>query len=389
MVSTETREDLSAYDPFDPALVERPFAYYRALRREAPVYRDPKSGIFMVSTYALVVEALRRHDDFSSAFGPALQGRGGPRPEVAAILREGYPVVDTMLTCDPPAHHRYRALVSKAFSAKRIAKMEPFIQKVASDLADTFVARGSCELVREFCVPFPLTVIAHQLGVPTADLPRFKRWSDAFLTQLGQMADLDRQLEAARLVVEFQRYFAAKIDEKRACPSEDILSDLVTAEVEGHRPLDLPELLSIIQQILVAGNETTASAIAEGVLMLVELPTLRARVMREPALLPNICEEILRLSTPTSSMWRVATRDVELGGVRIPEGSTLLVRFAAANRDDAHFDYPEELDPERKNAHTHLAFGGGIHHCLGAPLARVELLVALRLLLSRLCNIRL
>jgi cytochrome P450 len=373
-----------APNPFDPRVLADPWDEYRRARERAAVWREPNTGIWLISSFAAASEALRDWERFSNRFGRAMGGLGEPPPEVRAVAKDGYPPVDTMLTADPPEQRRFRKLVNKAFSAKRVEALGPRVEEIASALVARFEARGRAELLQEFAQPLPLTVIAEQLGAPREDLPRFRRWTDGFVAQLSGVASVAGQVEAARLIVEFQRYFAAKLEERRREPREDILSDIVHAEVEGERPLDVPEMLSILQQLLVAGNETTASAIVEGVWLLIRHPEQLAHVRREPALLPNLVEEVLRLATPTANMWRVCTRDTELAGARIPAGALCMVRFAAANRDPAQFPDPDRFDVARPNAGEHLAFGLGIHHCLGAALARKELAVAFRTLFERL-----
>lgn len=377
---------LSALHPFSPEILAAPEAFDRRLRAEAPVHRDPHTGIFLVSTYELVQRAAREWELFSNRFAQAMGGgAAGPSAAVQEVAKEGWPLVDTMLTEDPPAHHRFRKLVNKAFLPRRVEATEPHAEEIAGELLDRFAADGRVELLGQFAQPLPLTVIAEQLGVPREDLPTFRRFTDGFVAQLGGMADAEGQLEAARLIVEFQKYFAARLEERRAAPRDDILSDLVHARVEDERPLDVAEMLSILQQILVAGNETTASAIAEGMARLIAHPEQMQRVEREPERIPALVEEVLRLATPTANMWRVATRDTELGGVAIPKGSLLLLRYASANRDETVFPEPDRFDVTRPNAAEHLAFGSGVHFCLGAKLARMEMRVAFRtLLLGRL-----
>jgi cytochrome P450 len=294
-----------------------------------------------------------------------------------------------MLTADPPEHRRFRGLVNKAFTPRRVDSLEPQIAKLAHGLIDGFAAEGRCEVLSQLAVPLPLTVIADQLGVPRADLPRLKRWTDGFTAQLSGLASGEDARDAVRRIVEFQQYFAAGIEDARRAPREDILSDLVRARVEGERSLDVPEMLSILQQLLVAGNETTASALAEGLLLLARHPAELARVRAEPALVANLVEEVLRLATPTAAMWRRTKRAAELGGVALPEGSMVLLRFASANRDESRFPEPDRFDVGRANAGEHLAFGHGIHFCLGAVLARRELTVAFRALLDRFESLRL
>jgi cytochrome P450 len=385
--------ELAKTHPFDPAILESPWQYYRQLRAEAPVFRDPSLGIFHVASYALVLEALRDFETFSNRFAPAMGGAGlaalAGDPELQALSAKAYPPVDTMLTADPPEHKRFRGLVNKAFTPRRVESLAAGITRLADQLVDAFAADGRVEVLSQFSVPLPLTVIADQLGVPRADLPQLKRWTDGFTAQLSGMAFGEDAKEAVRRILEFQQYFAARIEEARGERREDILSDLVRARLEGERPLDVPEMLSILQQLLVAGNETTAAAIAEGMLLLVQHPDQLALVREDPSLIPNLVEEVLRLATPTTCMWRRTKRATELGGVEIPEGSMVLLRYASANRDETRFPDPDRFDVRRANAGEHLAFGHGIHFCLGAMLARKEMDVAFRTLLRRLEGFRL
>ncbi len=379
---------LSDFNPFDPAVLEDPWEFNRRLRSEAPVYRDPNTGITFVSSYAAVSEVVRDHETFSNRFGAAMGGASMPE-EVREVANEGYPAVDTMLTADPPEQRRFRKLVNKAFTARRVARLDGKVEALANGLIDRFVADGRVELLSQFAQPLPLEMIAGQLGVPTDDLPQFRRWSDGFVAQLSGMADLEGQVNAARMILEFQKYFAERLEERAKEPRDDILSDIVNARVEDERPLDTAESLSILQQILVAGNETTANAIAEGMLLMVKHPDQRARVLADPSLVPNLVEEVLRLATPTHSMWRVATRDAEVAGTEIPKGAMLMVRYASANRDESVFEDPDRFDVTRANADEHLAFGLGAHFCLGAVLARKEMKLAFDALLARLPEARL
>jgi cytochrome P450 len=375
---------LAASNPFDPQVLSDPWDYYRRVREQAAVYREPNTGIFLISSFAAASSVLRDWERFSNRFARAMGGLGGPPPEVLEVAKEGYPPVDTMLTADPPEQKRFRKLVNKAFSAKRVEALEARVVEIANELVDRIERRGRAELLAEFAQPLPLTVIAEQLGAPREDLARFRTWTDGFVAQLSGVASLAGQIEAARLIVEFQHYFAARLEERRKEPHDDVISDIVHAQVEGERSLDVTEMLSILQQLLVAGNETTASAIVEGVWLLIRHPDQLGRVQRDPALIPSLVEEVLRLATPTANMWRICTQDSEVAGTKIPAGSICMVRFAAANRDPAQFPDPDRFDVTRANAAEHLAFGMGIHHCLGAALARKEMNVVFRTLLARL-----
>jgi len=385
--------DLATVHPFDPAVLESPWDWYHQLRAEAPVFRDPFTGIFHVASYDGVVAAVRDFETFSNRFGAAMgAGKGAALaddPELESLRAKSYPPVDTMLTADPPEHKRFRGLVNKAFVPRRVDGLERGIESLAHGLIDGFEKDRRFEVLSQLAVPLPLTVIADQLGVTRADLPRFKRWTDGFTAQLSGMATGEDAKDAVRRIFEFQSYFAERIEEARRSPREDILSDLVRARVECERPLDVAEMLSILQQLLVAGNETTASAIAEGLLLLIRHPEQLALVRNDPTLVPNLVEEVLRLATPTAAMWRRTTRDAELLGVAIPKGSMLFLRYASANRDESRFPDPDRFDVTRPNSSEHLAFGHGIHFCLGASLARKEMAVAFRALLERLDALRL
>jgi cytochrome P450 len=383
----EAPAPLSSLSLFDPAVLQCPHATYRRLRQEAPVLRDPATGIVQVSGYDLVCKVAYDHVNFSNRFGDALRGRGGPSPEAVAVMATGYPPMDTMLTADPPEQTRYRKLVSKAFTPARVVHMEGAIETLCNTLVDGFIDAGEVELVSAFSQALPLRVIAGQLGVPLEDLPTFKRWSSAFVAQLSQMAGPEAELAAARDVVEFQHYFASVLDQRRAEPRDDIISDLATVTLteEGDpRALTTAEALSILQQLLVAGNETTAHTITEGMKLLIDHPDQMEAVRADHSLIPGLVEETLRMLTPTQNMWRIATRDCEVGGVAIAAGTVLLLRYGSANRDEERFPDGESFDIRRPNVKRHLAFGYGIHVCIGAPLARKELLVAFRVLLDRI-----
>jgi cytochrome P450 len=381
---------LSELSPFDPAVLADPWDFYRRVREEAPVYRDPNTGLFLISSYAAVSEAVQNWEVFSNRFGIALGGANAQQApdEVRDVQTEGYPPVDTMLTADPPEQRRFRKLVNKAFTVRKVEKLSDRVTNIANELIDGFIDDGEVELLSRYAQPLPMTVIAEQLGAPREDLAQFRRWTDGFLAQLSGVASADAQVEAAKLILEFQHYFAERLEERRKEPRDDILSDIVHAQVEGERDLDVAEMLSILQQLLVAGNETTASAITEGVWLLMQNPDQLALLEKAPERIPNAVEEILRVSTPTANMWRFCKQDTELHGVAIPAGSMCMLRFAAANRDPAVFPEPDRFDITRANADQHLAFGLGVHFCLGAQLARKEMATAYRVLLERLTDFR-
>ncbi|MEM8769654.1 MAG: cytochrome P450 [Pseudomonadota bacterium] len=383
-VLTAPLEELT---PMNSEVLACPHQFNTRLRAEAPVYQCPHTGITFVSDYETITRIAKDHQTFSNRFSTAApMGAEDIDPRVKDIQRRGYPPVDTMLTQDPPLHRRYRGMVNQAFTARRVTTLEPHIAELCHGFIDDFVDAGRCEFVVDFAERVPLTVIAEQLGVPLSDYELFKSWSDAFVAQLSRMATPDEAVEAAQLILDYQNYFAEKIEERRKTPQDDIISDIVHAEFEDERPLDVPEMLSIIQQLLVAGNETTTHSIAEGILLLIRNPEQHELLKADPDLVPNFVEEVLRLATPTANMWRVATKDTDINGVPVKKGSMIQIRFSSANRDETLFDHGQDFDVRRDNARSNIAFGHGVHMCIGANLARKEMDVAFRVLLERLDN---
>ncbi len=386
--------DLKTFNPFDPTTLQCPFPHYARMRESLPVLHVPALSMYMVASHALVGEVIRDIDTYSSAFGnTSMPLPAEDRAKLMEVIAEAYPRVPTMLTADPPNHTRYRRLISKAFTPKAISELEPFIRSIATRLIDSWINTGSIEFVRQFGVPLPVEVIAKALNVPDDRLADFKRWSDDSIAGIGTSIGIEQRVEAERGVNEFQRYFAAEFDKRRDRPQDDLLTKLLNARIDDDDPdvtdkraLDMPEMLSIVQQLLVAGNETTTKMLTEMMRLLAENPEQWAMVKADPSRIPSIVEESLRLSTPTQGMFRIATRDVELAGVHIPKGSRVVVVFMSANRDEAVFAEPDEFNPDRPNLLDHLAFGKGTHYCLGANLSRLEGRVALEEIAKRVAS---
>ena len=384
--------DLATFNPFDPTVLQCPFPHYARMRDESPVLKIEPLGLYFVTRYDLVTEVLRDQHTYSSLFG----GAGMPLPEehrrrLAEVVAEGMPRVSTMLTADQPDHTRYRRLVAKAFNPRAIAELEPVVRETSVRLIDSWIGRGHIDFVESFGIALPVRVIAHALNVPDDRLDDFKRWSDDSIAGIGTNITIDQRVEAERGVNEFQAYFAEQIDLRRSEPRDDLLTNLLNArvdhddpEVVDKRPLDMPEMLSIVQQLLVAGNETTTKMLTEMMRLLAEDPDQWTTLKEDPSRIDRVVEETLRLSTPTQGMFRIVTRDVELGGVAIPAGSRIVIVFSSANRDDSVFSNPDTFDPDRPELREHIAFGKGIHYCLGANLSRLEGKVALEELTRRL-----
>jgi cytochrome P450 len=389
-----TDVDLKSFNPFDPTTLQCPYPHYAKMRAEEPVLHVPALGMYLVSNHALVSEIMRDTETFSSAFGnTSMPLPPADREKMMEVIAESYPRVPTMLTADPPSHTRYRRLVSKAFTPKAVSELEPVIRAITTRLIDGWIDSGRIEFVEQFAVPLPVEVIAKALNVPDDRLTDFKKWSDDSIAGIGTSISLEQRLEAERGVNEFQRYFAAELDKRRDQPQDDLLTKLLNARIDDDDPdvtdkraLDMAEMLSIVQQLLVAGNETTTKMLTEMMRLLAENPDQWARVKADPSRIPPIVEETLRLSTPTQGMFRIATRDVELAGVHVPKGSRVVIVFMSANRDESLFSEPDEFDPDRANLSDHLAFGKGTHFCLGANLSRLEGRVALQEIAKRVAS---
>lgn len=371
---------------FTPETLVDPFDHYRAVHAAGvTIAAVPEMNIHVVYSYDLCVDALGRADEFSNDFGALM---GAADPEIAAILAEGWDNPPTLLTADAPVHTRNRKLVNLAFSAPRVNAIEADMRAKSIELIEGFAESGACEFVEAFAIPLPVAMIAQQIGLDN-DPKQVKYWSDAAVDRFSQMVGRERELECARSFVQYQKYMKGKIDERRAHGGDDLLTDLVEARVEGETPLTDEEIMSIMQQFMVAGNETTTSTLAGGLLQLIRNPDQMAKARaaaggRDPRLIQNLVEEALRYETPTAGMWRLVKRDTELGGVALKAGSMIQLRYAAANRDPARFPDPDRFDIERANAKVHLAFGRGAHMCVGNMLSRKEMTVAFDELLARL-----
>jgi cytochrome P450 len=394
-----TTDALAGFDPFSPAVQRDPVPYYAAMRAQQPVYRVGETDVYFVARYADVMAALRDTTTFSSNFGGPARILGATtdaeRAEVRAAMAEGYPMPPTLLTNDPPSHWRYRQLVGRAFTPKRVESWRPEIERIVVELIDGLEPNGGCEFVTDFAVPLPVRVITAALGVPAERHGDVKRWSDDSTVAVGAAISHERRLSAAKGIVEFQHYFAERIEDVRRHPTDDLLSGLVHARIDDEgdgadtRPLDVPELLGILQQLLVAGNETTTKLLCDVIRMLCERPELADAVRADPGVTPPLVDEVLRLATPVQGMFRRVTRDTELGDTAIPAGATVVLLYASANRDSTEFGDPDVMALDRPNGRAHLSFGNGIHYCVGSALAKAETQIAVQQLCRRLPTMRL
>jgi cytochrome P450 len=370
-------------DFLDPQILSSPFEFYAKAFESHPVIKIPGLPIYAVFSYELVTEVMDRVGDFSSNFAAFMQGRKPDNAAIQAIMSKGWPFVDTLLTADPPVHTRYRKLVNLAFSGPRINKMEAKIRSLVISLLESIARRGACDFVTDFALPFPIQVISETIGIGEVSKAQVKKWSDAISDRIGGLMNEDRELQSAREVVEFQQAMMGLIADRRRRPQDDLLTDLVNVQVAGERPLSDVEVLSILQQIIPAGNESSTVALTRGLLLLIKNPDVYRRVQEDFALIPNMIEEMMRIEAPAQGIIRITARDTRLGGFDLPAGAQILVRVGAANRDPRVFKDPEKFDIERRNARSHLSFGRGHHGCLGMMLARKELTIAYEEIMAR------
>lgn len=374
----------------DPEVQRCPFPLYTRLRSEAPVYRDPVTGFHVVTRYEDIVHVTQHPELFSNTTTQIFNRAHSPvAAEVARRYQEhGFLPMHTLVSNDPPSHTAYRALVDRAFGMSTVKSLEPMIAGIVDELIDAFEPRGKVDFIKEFANLLPLYVIAHELGLPREDHPRFKRWSDVAIEQINPVLAPDRELAITDEVIQMQQYLYRHAKAYEQNPAPKILSKLVHAEIDGRR-LKPEELVNIAGQLLVAGNETTTTTLITSVHLLMEQPELRARLSAQPDLIPGFVEEVLRLHAPIPQLFRQVLEDTQLQGVPLAKGSIVLIVFGAGNRDAAKFDQADALDPERRNARQHLSFGRGIHYCIGNVLSRTELRMAIARLLQRLPALRL
>jgi cytochrome P450 len=343
-----------------------PFALYDQLRSTKPVFFEEQSGLWLLFKHADVKRALSDHTAFSSQRGP-----------------------EWLIFSDPPRHTKLRGLISQAFTPRMVANLEPRIRQLSRDLLNATIERGEMDLATDFAVPLPMLVIAEMLGVPRDDRPRFSRWIDALLEMSYTIPGAENAQAAmagfVAATAEMQAYLRGLLDSRRTTPQDDLLTRLVQAEVDGDR-LTENEIVGFFQLLLLAGSETTTNLINSTIICLTDHPDQFRRILAEPAFLPSMIEEVLRYRSPVQWLYRVTRHEIELSGQVVPAGKLVLAVIGAANRDPAEFPDPNRFDIAR-DPNPHLAFGHGMHFCLGTSLARLEAKIALSDLLTRARNL--
>tara|TARA_B100000809_G_scaffold231416_1_gene246551 strand:- start:840 stop:2207 length:1368 start_codon:yes stop_codon:yes gene_type:complete len=397
-----------SYEPIVPGSLEEinfldfklqncPYHAYEMLRDEAPVWIDPITGFYVITRFEDIRKLLLDTKNFSNDMRG---GQGGSREQLdseralrmnALYEEKGWVPGATLAGRDDPNHKQMRAMFNEAFKPKKIEGMDSFVRDTAYKLMDAFVDDGQCDWIKQYAVPLPLIVIGQQMGVPEADIWKIKAWTDAWVQRLGMMQTEEEEQWSVEMEIEAQHYFQPIFERLRKEPDDTLLSDMVNRVIpEWERPLTDNELhAEMMADTFVGGSETTTNAIGYGLKLLIENPDVWQKLRSNPdKYLRTFCEEVVRLEGPVQGLFRMAANDIEMHGVLIPKGAMINVRYAAANRDEREFECPADLNLEREKPGRHIGFGSGIHHCLGAPLARRELFWAFQALIDRVDGMR-
>ena len=374
----------------DPDIQDDPFEYYSQRLGHCPVWHEEDVDLYVVGGMAEARATLTDSVTFSSA--PARRTAGANPVAVAyvrALAERGWGRTVTLQRTDPPVHTRYRKVLNRVFTPARVRSMVPAIEGIVDELIDQFIDRGRCEFVADMALPLPGIFIAEQLGLDRSQYRTFRRWAEAMLCLANRPhMTMDEAMVEVEVELEAQHYLAAECDRRRAEPGDDLISLIVHAHADSE-PFTMNELQDLMHQLVTGGFETTTGGLATAMHLLATHPDQQVLLRSRPELLANFIEEALRFDSPVQGLWRTTTCPASIAGVEIPGGSSVMVRYGAANRDPDVFARPDCFDIARENANQHVAFGLGAHFCLGAALARQEMTSAFEILLARTEHIEL
>ena len=365
--------------------VQEMYRWFEKMRSMQPVWLDESSGCWHVFRYADVHHVITDYNVFTSEMRQRLRARAENGNGAARFGR-------SLIAMDPPQHRQYRNLVSPAFTPRALARLSGRIASITQELLDEVKPRGRMDVTEDLAYPLPTIVIAEMLGVPVTDRPLFKRWTDGLLSQQLSDAEFfkpnerpDRE-QISRNFQEMSDYFQGMLEKRRRKPRADMMSDLLAAEVEGER-LSMEDTISFCVLLLIAGHVTTTNLLSQAIRCFDEHPEVMEQLRRQPELMPGAIEEVLRYASPVWRLVRASKTDVTMDGVTIPGGALIFAWLSAANRDEEQFPEPKRFDITR-SPNKHVAFGHGIHFCIGAPLSRLEASIALPMMLEQLPDLR-
>lgn len=373
------------FNALDPAHLANPYPKYAEFREDTPVFYSQEYDLWFVTRYADIVAAVKQPHIFSSV-GAVQAAELSPVAE--ATMHEGIGGATMMVESDEPIHTRIRSVLNKAFTPQRISGLEPAIREIANNLIDAFIADGQADLVPQFALRLPGLVICDLLGIPREDLPKIKGWADQWMILLSVAVPEDLQVTCAQSVVALQNYLRDQLLQRQHSPREDLLTVMLPIEYGGTANLSMEEAIYNAMSVMVAGYETTTNLIANAMTILFKHPEQYQQLRDNPDLIQHAVEEMLRLDTSVQGLFRTTTQPVTLGEVTIPANARVFLLYGSANHDAAQFPEPDRFDITRPNAREHLTFSRGIHVCIGSALARLEIRIAIELLLQRLPNLR-
>jgi len=381
----------------DVGIQAQPRAFYAAMRHGDPIHYDERLGSWLVTRHEDISAVQADPLTFSVNKGYHEQQARGMHEEFRNYLKEhGGGYFPDAIMSDPPYHTRIRKLMEGAFSAHRVKDLEPRITRVVHDLIASIADKGSCDAVRDIAIPITIRIIVEQLGLDQGLEEKISRWSVAVTAQIGRMQTREDMLENAAHIAELQHYIIGKMKEREANPQEDMISDIVHAEVTNEdgskEKLTFEEAVSLVRAILIAGNDTTATAIGNLFYVLVTRPGMYEvleEAVQDERKLNRFVEEHLRNEPPVRALSRMCTKETVVNGTTIPEGAHMLLVYGSGNDDESVFPEPRKFDMDRQNIGRHVAFGGGPHRCIGLALARMEIKVAAREIVSQMKDLKL
>lgn len=380
--------EVQRYSMTDPAVAACPHAYYAAMRREAPVHQDPGTGYWWVAKHDDVVAGAMNVDALSSKTPVLMRRRFLPRAQ-ALWDAAGMEVIDTLVFGDPPEHEHYRAVGVQLFNPKKVEELAPRIETRCHELIDALGDTRDLDFVQAFATQLPASIVCDEFGFPREDQHQFKAWTDAYFGLMLPGLSEDQEVELVKPAIELFQYLARHIEKAATGPAGRVLHDMATMPRRDGTPFTMLERCWMTLATFVGGNDTTIGLLSGGMHRLASDPELQQQLRSDPALIPRFIEEQLRLEGSVQALVRVATRDIEIGGVHIPKGADVVLCAASANRDESRWPDADTFRLDRADGRRHLSFGQGIHTCMGMHLARRELQIAFDVLLRRWRDIRL